>query len=181
MSATPVSRRTDGVSDDALSNATGKPWAAWFTLLDAAGAAGWTHPRIAGWVHDEHGVPAWWCQMVAAGFEQARGLRQPGQRADGTFEVSTAKTYPLEQQAALDAIIGAVSAGLGGPPASESRNVTFITARWKLGQRGVILATANPTKAGKTSVSLTHQRLADAAHVAPAKAAMQAWLADARS
>ncbi|TFD81276.1 hypothetical protein [Cryobacterium fucosi] len=57
--------------------------------------------------------------------------------------------------------------------------VGFEQARWALGQAGSILAAANPSRAGKTSVSLTHQRLADAAAVAPAQAALQRWLAAA--
>ena len=75
----------------------------------------------------------------------------------------------------LDAVIRAVSESLGRAPASESRTANYVTARWKLGQ-GSLLATANPTKAGRTSVTLTHQRLPDAAAVGPAKAAMAAWL-----
>lgn len=38
------------------------------------------------------------------------------------------------------------------------------------------MASANPTKNGRTSVGLTHQRLANADAVAPAKAALSAWL-----
>jgi hypothetical protein len=174
-----VTSRNDGMSDDALEKATGRPWGGWFELLDEAGATGWKHPAIAAWLHDEHGVPAWWCQMVAVGFEQARGMRQPGQRADGTFDVSASKSLPLDQQAALDAVITAVSAALGTPPHRQSRNVKFITARWELGEREFLLATASPASGGKTSVSLTHQRMPLAERVAPAKAAMQVWLAAA--
>jgi len=168
-------------SDEALTAATGRPWAGWFGLLDAAGAQAWTHPQIARWLHDEHGVPGWWSQAVTVGFEQARGLRMPGQRADGSFEVSASKTFPLEQQAALDAVVAAVTAGLGQAPTSESRAARYATARWKLGQGGSLLATANPTKAGRTSVSLTRQGVPDAAALGPAKAAMAEWLATAAS
>ncbi len=181
MSEIPVGSRNDGLSDEALVKATGKPWASWFELLDAAGAKGWKHPEIARWLHEEHGVPNWWSQSVTVGFEQERGLRVPGQLADGSFEASVSKTYPLEQHAALDAIIRAVSAGLGQDPTSQSRDTKYFTARWKVGEREVILATVNPTSAGKTSVSLAQQRMADAAHIAPAKAAMSTWLAAASS
>lgn len=176
----PGSVAAAGMSDEAMAAATGKAGADWFELLDAAGAAEWTHPQIARWLHDEQGVPGWWSQAVTVGFEQARGRRAPGQRADGTFEVSASKTFPLEQEAALDAVIGAVSASLGRP-ASESRAARYQTARWALPQNVSLLATANPTNAGRTSVSLTHQRLADAAALAPAKATMQQWLATASS
>lgn len=165
-----------GTSDEAMTAATGRPWSEWFELLDAAGAEAWTHPRIARWLHDEQGVPGWWSQAVTVGFEQARGRRMPGQRADGSFEVSASRTFPLEQQAALDTVIAAVTTGLGQAPTSESRAARYPTARWKLAQGGSLLATANPAKAGRTSVSLTRQGLADAAALAPAKAAMAEWL-----
>ena len=94
----------------------------------------------------------------------------PGQRADGSFEVSASKTFPLEQRAALDGVVAAVTAGLGQAPTSESRTARYATARWKLGQGGSLLATANPTKAGRTSVSLTRQGVPDAAALGPAMA-----------
>lgn len=179
MAGTTVTGRTDGMSDDALAGATGKGWAEWFALLDAAGATSWTHPQIAAWLKTEHQVPPWWCQSVTVGFEQARGMRLPGQRADGTFEVSASTTLRVAQQAALGAVVDAVSVALGAPT-SESHEAKYATARWKLQGREVLLATANPTNEGKTSVSLTHQRMPNPEQVAPAKAAMVLWLAAAR-
>jgi hypothetical protein len=181
MADTPVNSRRDNLGDDALVAATGKPWAEWFAILDAAGATALTHPQIARLLQSEHGVPAWWCQMVTVGFEQARGMRLPGQRADGTFEVSASVTLEVSQQEALDAVIEAVSAGLGEPPMRVSRDVKFITAKWVTGEKASLLATANPSVGQKTSVSLTHQKLDEATAVEPAKAAMKAWLAEARA
>jgi hypothetical protein len=179
MAAKTVSSRTDGMSDDALAGATGKGWVEWFALLDATGATSWTHPQIAAWLSTEHRVPSWWCQMVTVGYEQARGMRLPGQRADGTFEVSASATLPVDQQAALDAVVAVVTDALGAPT-SESREAKYATARWKLEGREVLLATSNPANGGKTSVSLTHQRMSMPEQVAPAKAAMVLWLAAAR-
>jgi hypothetical protein len=104
-----------------------------------------------------------------------------GQRADGSFEVSASKTLSLEQDAALDAVIRAVTAEIGAPPTSESRGGRYRTARWKLDGQPVILATANPSKAGRTSVSLTLQQIAESDAVPPAKATLRAWLAAAGS
>ena len=165
------------MSDEALTAATGRGWATWFELLDAVGATGWKHAQIASWLHEQHGVPRWWCQSVTVGFEQERGMRLPGQRADGTFEVSVSATLPSDADAALTAVIAAVSAKVGNPPTSTSRDAAYPTARWKLDGREVLLARANPSKGGRTSVSLTHQRMTDAAQSAPAKAALRACLA----
>lgn len=181
MPATPVNSRHDNLSDDALRAATGKSWAEWFAILDAAGATSLTHPQIAGLLQSDHAVPPWWCQMVTVGFEQARGMRLPGQRADGTFEVGASATLAGSQQEALDAVIAAVSAGLGEPPVRVSRDVKFVTAKWMTGEKASILAMANPSSGGKTSVSLTHSKLDDATAVAPAKEAMKGWLAEARA
>lgn len=177
---TPIARRTDGMGDEALTAATGKPWAEWYAILDAVDATAWTHQQIAAYLKTEHGVPDWWCQGVTIGFEQERGMRLPGQRADGSFEVNASATFALGQQEALDAVIAAVSAGRGTEPTRVSRDVTFPTARWTDGGPGVIMAMANATKAGKTSVSLTAQRLSDPADVAPAKLVLKGWLDDAR-
>ncbi|MGO4690831.1 DUF4287 domain-containing protein [Glaciibacter sp. 2TAF33] len=179
MAARTVTSRTDGMSDDALTDATGKGWAEWFALLDATDATTWTHPQIAAWLYTEHQVPRWWCQTVTVGFEQARGMRLPGQRADGTFEVSTSATLSADQPGALDAVVAVVTDALGAP-ASENREAKYATARWKLDGRESLLVTSNPANGGKTSVSLTHQRMSTPEQVAPAKAAMVLWLAAAR-
>ncbi|KQW06143.1 hypothetical protein ASC66_06265 [Leifsonia sp. Root4] len=174
-----VTGRQDGVSDDSLRAATGKTWAEWFAILDAEGAAAWKHSVIARWLDANYPLGGWWAQGVTVGYEQARGIRNPGQRQDGSYEVSASKTLPREQQETLDAVIAAVAAELGAP-ASESRAVRHITARWPLsgheGETGSILATAAPSKAGKTSVSLTWSRLEEPEDVAPAKLRLQGWL-----
>lgn len=80
------------VSDAKLAEATGRERDAWYGLLDDAGAPTWGHTAIARWLVSEHGVDGWWAQSVTVGYEQARGLRAPGQRPDGTFEASVTKT-----------------------------------------------------------------------------------------
>jgi uncharacterized protein YndB with AHSA1/START domain len=87
----------NGVSDSAVRAATGKGWDEWFAILDQAEAHTWQHPQIARYLAEEQGAPDWWAQMVTVGFEQARGLRAPGQKADG-FTASASRTLnaPLE-------------------------------------------------------------------------------------
>jgi hypothetical protein len=51
--------------------------------------------EIARHVHEEHGVPGWWTQSVAVGYERARGMRAAHQRPDG-YQVSVSKTFPVE-------------------------------------------------------------------------------------
>ena len=80
------------VGDESVRRATGRGREEWFALLDAENAADWSHTDIAAWLVDMHGVDGWWAQGVTVSYEQARGLREPGQRRDGSFEASASKT-----------------------------------------------------------------------------------------
>lgn len=83
--------RYSGVSDTAVRSATGKGWHEWFALLDEAGAQNWKHPQIARYLAGEQGAPDWWAQSITVGYEQARGLRAPGQMVDG-FAAGASRT-----------------------------------------------------------------------------------------
>jgi hypothetical protein len=80
-----------GISSAAVGKATGRTWAEWLALLDKAGARKMPHREIALRLQTRHKVPQWWSQMVAVGYEQARGLRVRHQKSDG-FEISVTKT-----------------------------------------------------------------------------------------
>lgn len=79
------------IGDAALKAKTGKTWREWYAILDKAGARKMNHTEIAAHLYEKEKVPGWWCQMVAVGYEQARGLRQKHERPDG-FEISASKT-----------------------------------------------------------------------------------------
>jgi uncharacterized protein YndB with AHSA1/START domain len=79
------------IGDEAVRAKTGRTWAEWFALLDAAGARDWDHKRIVAFVSEGHGVGPWWQQMVTVGYEQARGLRDKHQTASG-YTINRSKT-----------------------------------------------------------------------------------------
>ncbi|HEX3853866.1 MAG TPA: hypothetical protein VHW01_23040 [Polyangiaceae bacterium] len=83
-----------GVSSDAVARRTGKSWAQWFQLLDAAGAAELDHKGIVAVLAQRHGVGPWWQQMVTSAYEQARGKRETV-AADEGFQVDIVKTLEL--------------------------------------------------------------------------------------
>jgi hypothetical protein len=83
-----------GVSSDAVARRTGKSWAQWFALLDAAGAAELDHKGIVAVLAQRHGVGPWWQQMVTVAYEQARGKREKLETDDG-FRVGVSKTLEL--------------------------------------------------------------------------------------
>jgi len=83
-----------GVSSDAVARRTGKSWAQWFALLDAAGAADLDHKGIVAVLAQRHGVGPWWQQMVTVAYEQARGKNGNSATDDG-FQVDVSKVLEL--------------------------------------------------------------------------------------
>jgi hypothetical protein len=80
-----------GISSAAVAKATGRTWTEWLALLDRAGARKLPHRDIVRLLQPRRELSDWWRQMVAVGYEQARGLRVEHPRADG-FEISVSKT-----------------------------------------------------------------------------------------
>lgn len=98
----PTTAKIAGITTAAVKKATGRTWNEWLTVLNTAGAKPWPHAEIALWLHKKHKVPDWWCQMVAAGYEQAIGRRVKAQKPDG-FEISVSKTIAAPVDRAFEA------------------------------------------------------------------------------
>lgn len=96
----PVRAHDATVGAEAVLQRTGRTREDWFALLDAAGATAWAHGPIAAWLVDQ-GVDGWWAQSLTVGYEQARGLRRPGQRPDGAFEANVTRTLPVPTDVTL--------------------------------------------------------------------------------
>jgi uncharacterized protein YndB with AHSA1/START domain len=79
------------ISSAAVKARTGKSWTQWFALLDKAKARTMTHKEIVALLSGKNGLGPWWRQMVAVGYEQAKGLRAKHEKPDG-FEISRVKT-----------------------------------------------------------------------------------------
>jgi len=90
---------TAGMSDAAVRAKTGRTWAEWADVLDSVGASEWPHGEIAKHLHDGFDLPGWWAQTVTVGYERIRGLRDVGQRRDGSYEANKTKTFavPVEK------------------------------------------------------------------------------------
>jgi hypothetical protein len=84
-----------GVSDEAVKSRTGKGWKEWFALLNKIGARKMTHKDIAKHLYETHKIGGWWSQMVTVGYEQARGLREKHQRAEGHYDISVSRTLKV--------------------------------------------------------------------------------------
>ena len=79
----------------AIERSTGRERAEWFRLLDEWGATGRPFREISDWLTGEHGMSKWWAQKIIVEYEQERGIRPPGIRPGGTFEVGASKTIAV--------------------------------------------------------------------------------------
>ena len=159
--------------DDVLRANTGKAWDEWFALLDRWGAAERPHPEIARWLNEEQGVPGWWAQAVTVGYEQARGLRAPGQRRGGLFEVNASKTVAVPVDRLYEAFMdpGLRERWLPGVKfeVRAAKPGKSIRASWDGGSTRLVIAFTARGDA-KSQVALVHERVPDAAAAAELKA-----------
>jgi uncharacterized protein YndB with AHSA1/START domain len=157
-----------GVGDEAVVAGSGRGWTEWFALLDTAGAAQWKHKEIAAYLYDELECPGWWNQMVAVGYEQARGLRAKNESASG-FQVSCNRTIEVPVRAAFAAWTnGSERRRWLGPGAVTVRKATLdktMRLTWLDGVSSVeVYFTSKP--GGRSQVSVQHRKLASAREVA---------------
>lgn len=153
-----------GVSEEAMLERTGRSLADWFALLDAWGAEERTHTEIARWLVAEHGVEGWWSQTVTVGYERARGRRVLHQTAGG-FSIGVTRTVA----AAADEVTASFrepdrrATWFPGAPLAVKAGYT--------GRRGRFDWTDPPSKVwldlvprdgGRTTLTVTHERLPDA-------------------
>ena len=161
------------MSEAAVTAATGRGWQEWFVLLDAWDAASRPHPEIARWLVTEQGVAGWWAQSVTVAYEQARGLRAPGQHADG-WSVSATKTVavPVELLFAAFEDKAMRERWLPGAQLRLRTATPPRTARydWEDGSTRVVVGFTGLDEA-KSRVAIQHERLPDA----DTAEAMKAW------
>jgi Domain of unknown function (DUF4287) len=152
------------VPDERVVETTGSGYEAWFALLDAWGAPRRTHTEMARWLREEHGVAGWWAQAITVGYERARGLRAPGEKADG-FAAGASKTVAVPVARLFDAFEDE-AVRERWLPGAEMRTRTATkprTARydWEDGTTRLIVGFEEKGEA-KSLVAISHERLPDA-------------------
>ena len=160
-----------GMKDDAISAKTGRSWQQWVRALDADGAAAMPHGDIAKIVHRKYQVADWWAQSVTVGYERIKGLRERGQRRNGTYEASKSRTFNVPVNTLFDAWaddaarrrwLGSVKAVVRTARASKSMRL-----QWP---DGTLVAVGFMAKGhGRSTVALTHEKLGDRAASGKAK------------
>ncbi|MGH2805977.1 MAG: hypothetical protein ACRDKT_01755 [Actinomycetota bacterium] len=142
--------------------ATGKTQEQWYALLDKWGAPGRPYKEIAEFLTTKHDVSRWWAQKLIVEYEQDRGVRDPGVRRNGTFEVGASKTVAVPVDVLFDAFTD-----------SRKRNRWLISGKMKLRASDApttarfdwgydasrVTATFESKGPGKSAVAVQHQKL----------------------
>lgn len=163
-----------GASESTLQSATGHGWAHWLTLLDAHGSRELPHGAIARHLQDDHGLGSWWAQTVTVGYERLRGLRAPGQKRDGSWEIGRSRTLPVPAERLFDAFHDASERErwleVEGVTLRSARPGTVVRLLWADGS--VAEATFTAKSETRTTVTVQHRKLPDGG---AAEAMKQAW------
>ena len=151
-----------GMSDAAVEKATGRSWAGWVEVLDAADAASRPHREIARHVAETYQVSGWWAQTVTVGYERIRGLRETGQRRDGSYEVNKSRTVSVAAEVLFESFSDETSrrAWLGDvdPEIRKLTPTRSIRMTWPDGTAVEAYFTAKGES--KSSVQVQHRKLA---------------------
>ena len=167
-------------SQSGVLRATGRDRDEWNAILDDWGAKGRPFREIADWLKTEHGLSHWWAQKLIVEYEQARGIRPPGVRRDGTFTVTATKTVNVPVKRLAEAFLDA-SLRRRWLPGTKLRKRTTEgnrSARFDWEQDGSRLNVAFFQQGkGKSQVAVTHERLRDAMIAAEMKSSWRERLA----
>jgi hypothetical protein len=153
------------VAEATLRQATGHGWNEWLSVLDEWGATTRTHSETARWLMEDQGVDGWWAQSVTVGYERARGLRAKHQTSGG-FSVGATRTVGASAERLYTAFTEPALRGqwLGDAAVRERTSQPGRSARFDWladGSRVIVdLAAKGPAK---TTISVQHERLPDAA------------------
>ena len=158
------------MGDEAVKAKTGRAWAEWFKLLDAAGAKKMSHQERVALLNQKHGVGPWWQQMVAVTYEQARGLRDKHQKPGG-YEISISRTIGAPVSKAFKAWTDEQTRKLWLPSRLTIRKATAnksLRITWEDGKTSVSVSFL-PKGAGKSQVVAQHSKIPDAKGAAKMK------------
>jgi uncharacterized protein YndB with AHSA1/START domain len=171
-------------SPETVKRATGRDRDEWFAALDAWGATRRPYREKADWLTGEHGVSKWWAQKLIVEYEQERGVRAPGVRRDGTFEVSASKTVDVPAGRLFDAFVDARRRKRwltdGSMKLQSKQPVRAARFEWEDG-RSRVSVTFDQKGPTKTTVVVAHDRLTRAREAQRMKAAWRDRLGDLKS
>ena len=158
------------ISSDAVKAKTGKSWEQWFALLDKAKARTMSHKEIVAVLSGKHDLGPWWRQMVAVGYEQAKGLRARHEKPDG-FEISRTKTIKASVDDVYEAWGNARRRAqwLPGVKLTIRKATENKILRVTWGDGSNLEVTLHAKGAAKTQIAVQHGKLEDARAAAKQK------------
>jgi hypothetical protein len=170
-------------SDAKLTEATGRGWDAWLTLLDRWGARRSKHGETVDFLMAEHGVAGWYAQTITNGYERARGIRLKHQQGDG-FTVYASRTVNVPIDELFDAFVSETARArwlTDGSMATRSAQPTKVARfDWADG-RTRVMVTFEDKGPAKSTAAVAHERLADPDEAELAKTCWRKRLAALKS
>lgn len=91
------------IGGEAVEKKTGKPWSEWLKILDKYDVVKNGHRNAAFYLHEKHGISAWWSQTVVVKYEYERGLRTKEIPKPGKLEFSVSRTIAAAPGEIFDA------------------------------------------------------------------------------
>jgi hypothetical protein len=173
----------DRPSEDKVVTATGKPWEAWFSILDRWGARKAKHGDTVTFLMEKHKVPGWWAQAITMWYQRARGMRLKHQQVDG-FTIYASKTIAVPLEELFDAFVNARSRRkwLTGGTMKLRTSQPGRTARFDWGDGATRVSVSFEDKGpAKSTVSVAHERLPDPDEAETAKASWRERLTHLKS
>ena len=150
-----------GMSEASVTKKTGRTWAEWVQLLDAADATKKSHRDIAEYV-SSLGTPNWWTQMVTVGYERIRGLRERGQQRSGGYQITKSRTFGVSVARLFSAFTSTKLCGRWLPKGVKLRSMTAnkrIRLGWPDGTQAVVGFVSKGAE--KTIAAVQHEKLPD--------------------
>ncbi|MCW2288897.1 hypothetical protein EDF60_0170 [Leucobacter luti] len=182
----PSGNLTRGERIPAIERATGRSWADWLHIFEAADASRIGHSEIArvarAAVPDDLQSPDWWAQGIAIAYEQHVGIRVPGQSTSGTFRVSASRTLPMDRDEAIDAWVaahGSVVEHLGHAASAPRPSRTDKRSFWRFNLEGAgkVEVSATPKGEDRVILGVSQDGLADGDRIEEWRAHWKALLA----
>lgn len=166
-SKTETNAMTKPAGTENFATSTGRSWAQWLAFLDEQGAEGLSHADIAKLIDATGDASGWWAQSITVAYEQHIGRRAPGQRSDGTFEVSVSRTL----QGSMDAVMARWDGHVSDTRSHDGVEVEgeperTETPKWRywrcvLADGSKVSATASARSETTAGLAVTHGKLAD--------------------
>ncbi len=170
-------------SDAKISEATGRRWEVWLSLLDRWGARRRKHGETVDFLMAEHAVAGWWAQAITNGYERTRGMRLKHQQPDG-FTIYASKTVGVPIGVLFDAFANDRTRGQwltdGSMSLRTSQPGRGARFDWGDGQTRVNVTFEGKGPA-KSTVAVAHERLADPEGAETVKASWRKRLAALKS